>query len=253
MDLPIHIDETLNHAVRLPHSFLNHLLEDGYQFDQGMLCLKLTTLSGDYCYCCMNDFKSKGDSDSVDVGLETNTFLNMCTGMYVHVDRVQAQRPYLVKMQAHKESFGDIPNLKEQLETMLVQIRALNKGVVLYATGLKGLEPFTIIDILNNKGETMDWGLTVESEVRIDFERTKEAIETKEREEKERLARLEQEELESRGFIGPGHTLGSVSCDDPRKARQDWLDRLQSLSKSMPPKPDNHKVKVKVKVKETRI
>lgn len=220
MDLPIHIDPDLQYAVRLPHRFLNHLLEDGYQFDQGVLCLKVTGGFG-CCYCSMTEFKGVELGDAIDIGYEINQYLNLVTGEYVHVEQIQSQTPALIKVQGHRESFGKILNLKEQLERLLVQVKVLNTGTEFTCSGPDGPEQFTIVRIENEEGHEMLWGLTVESDVEVDFMKTKEAEEIEKQAEEERKQREERESLERRGFHGNGHRLGG-HC-----ARQVWINQLQ--------------------------
>jgi hypothetical protein len=220
MDLPINIDPDLpTGAMRLPHEFLNHLLEDGYQFDQGVLCLKITSGFG-CCYCGMTEFKAAEDGAAVgtiDVGHEINQHLNLVTGEYVHVERIHSQAPALIKIQGHRESFGKVFDLKEQLEKLLVQIKVLNTKTELTVNGPDGPESFTVVGMEDGDGREMDWGLTVETDVKVDFLKTREA------EEDERKQREALEALERRVGGGQGHRLGGRSID-----RQAWLDRFQS-------------------------
>jgi len=219
MDLPVHIDSDLRYSVKLPHTFLNYLLENGYQFDQGVLCLKLTSGFGS-CYCGMTEFKSRESGNSIDIGYEINQYLNIITGEYVHVQRIDVQIPHLIKIQGHRDSFGKIVNLKEQLESLLVSIKVLNSGTDLIAHGPDEPEPFTVIEIQDIEGQPLEWGITVDADVNVDFAPTKETVERERREEQERE---EREELERRGYKGPGRKIGGQSI-----CRQAWLDKLQA-------------------------
>jgi hypothetical protein len=219
MDLPMQIVPDLHYSVKLPHTFLNHLLENGYQFDQGVLCLKLTSVFGSCC-CGMTEFKPRELGDSVDIGYEINQYLNIITGEYVHVQRIDAQIPHLIKIQGHRDSFGKITNLKEQMESLLVSIKVLNVDTDLIVYGPDGPEPFTVVELQDTEGHPLNWGTTVEADINVDFALTKETVE---REEKQRQEEQEREELERRGYKGPGRKLGGEIVN-----RQVWLDRLQA-------------------------
>jgi len=222
MDLPVQIDPNLHYSVKLPHTFLNHLLENDYQFDQGILCLKLSSEFGSCC-CGMTEFKPRESGDSVDIGYEINQYLNIITGEYVHVQRIDAQTPHLIKIQGHRDSFGKIVNLKEQMESLLVSIKVLNVGTDLIVHGPDGPEPFTVVDLQDIEGQSLTWGTTVEADINVDFVLTKESVEREERQRQEDQERKEREELERRGYKGHGHKLGGEVVN-----RQAWLDRLQA-------------------------
>lgn len=222
MDIPVYIDPNLHYSAKLPHSFLNYLLENGYQFDQGILCLKLTSGFGSCC-CAMTEFKSRELGDSIDIGYEINQYLNIITGEYVHVQRIDRQIPHLIKIQGHRDSFGKISNLKEQLESLLVSIKILNVGTELITHSPDGPEACTVIEIYDTEGQPLNWATTIEADVNIDFAPTKETVEREERKRQEEQERKEREELERRGYRGHGHKLGGEVIN-----RQAWLDRLQA-------------------------
>lgn len=213
MNVPININPVLRYHAKLPHQFLNYLLENGYQFDQGPLCLKLTGGFGS-CYCSMTEFKSAELGGTMDIGYEINRHLNLITGEYIHLEHVPGQTPHLIKIQGHCESFGKVIDLKEQLEKLLIDIKILNKNSEFTVLSPDGPEPFTVVELLDHDGESMDWGLTVDADVEVDFVKTVEA------EEKEKK-KAEREELDRRGFLGEGRKLGG------QVDRQAWLTRLQ--------------------------
>lgn len=215
MDLPINIVQELGFSTRLPHAFLNYLLSEGYQFDQGILCLKISNQFG-HCYSGMTEFKADDDGPSIDVGIGLNQYLNTINGEYVHV-QIEPIRgaPKLIKVQGHRDSFEKVTDIKEQLEHLLVNIRILNKGCALQVSqGIEQGEQLTIVDIIDHDGQSMEWGLTIEADVEVDFMKTKEA-EVREAQAAERA------ELEKRGFRGEGQRLGGSRID-----RQTWLDRI---------------------------
>lgn len=212
MDLPVGISSSLSYQVNLPQSFLNYLLGEGYQFDQGILCLKLTSMFGS-CYVCMNEFTS--DQETINIGYEVNSLLNAVEGDYIHIETTDSTPCEMVKIQGHRESFGEVEDIKEKLEELFTSIKIINKGVQLLVTGPSGPELFTIVDILDKEEKTMDWFLSVNTDVKIDFLPTIESIE-KEKKEQER------KELEERGFIGEGKRLGGNNTFD----REAWLNRL---------------------------
>ena len=214
MDLPVGISSTLHHQVNLPQSFLNYLLGDGYQFDKGILCLKLTSLFGS-CYVCMNEFTT--DEETINIGYEVNSLLNAIEGDYIHVEVTEPSECEMVKIQGHRESFGKVKDIKEKLEELFTSIKIINKSIELFVDGLDGPEPFTIVDMLDKEGNTMEWFLSVDTDVKIDFLPTVESVEN-ERKQKER------EELEARGFIGEGKRLGGSGKFD----RDAWLKRLSN-------------------------
>jgi hypothetical protein len=171
----------------------------------------------------MTEFKSAELGCAVDIGYEINQHLNLVTGEYVYLEYVPGQTPHLIKIQGHRESFGKVVDLKEQLEKLLVDIKILNKGSEFTVLSPDGPESFTVIELLDHDGQNMDWGLTVDADVKVDFVKT---IEAEEKEE-ERKKKAEREELDKRGFLGEGHKLGG--CGD----RQAWLDRLQKNKQNM--------------------
>jgi hypothetical protein len=224
MEFPINIDSDLEHAAKLPHSFLNHLLENGYQFE-GVLCLKITGTFGS-CHSSMTEFKPEEQGDAIDIGYDINRHLNLITGEYVHVEKVEPQIPYMIKIQGHRESFGKIVDLKEQLEVILTDIKVLNTGTVLMIQSPDSPELCTVQEIINHENEPLEWALTVDTDLKVDFMETLESIEHKKREEREQREQREQRELEERGFKGKGQKVGGGRAD-----RTAWLDRLQSSQK----------------------
>lgn len=223
MNLPVNIDPDLTYSAKLPHHFLNHLLECGYQFDQGVLCLKITGVFG-HCYCGMTEFKPAILGCTVDISYEINRFLNLITGEYVHIERVEPQIPHMIRVQGHRDSFSTVVDLKEQLEQLLVTVKVLTAGIVLTVNGSNGPESLTVTEILDAEGSKMEWGLTVETDIEVDFMKTKETIERELKEEKEREEREHVEELERQGYKGPGYQVGAGNGID----RQAWIDQLQA-------------------------
>jgi len=180
----------LEYLVDLPSSFLNHLLEDGYQFDQGVLCLELSTKFG-RCYSCMRQFKGFDESSTLDISYHHNRHLNTIDGEYVHVRKVEPVVPHLIRLQAHRESFATVINCKEQLEQLLLRVKIIHQGDVFTILSSQGEEPFTVSAILDEAEQQLEWGLVVEADVKVDFMQTLEAIEREQERE-----RKEQEERE---------------------------------------------------------
>jgi hypothetical protein len=220
MDLPAHINyDDPGCTVNLPHCFLNHLLENGYSFDQGILCLKLTSVFASY-YSCMKEFTR--DRETIDIPMGINMVLNVINGSYVRVEKVIAVAPYLIKLQAHNESFGKIENIKSQLEKLFVDMKIVNAGSTLSVDGPIGPEPFNVLEILTESGEEMEFGLTIESDLNIDFEETLEGLKIKELEKLKKDTAEKRAALEAQGYKGEGHRLGGSGGG----TRQAWLDRM---------------------------
>ena len=211
MDLPVKISSNLMHQINLPQCFLNYLLGEGHQFDSGILCLKLTSAFGT-CYVCMNEFTSQ--EGTVDIGYEVNAFLNVIENDYIHVETIDHVTCKMVKIQGHRESFGKCENIKEKLEELFTTVKIINKGMVLIVNGPSGPEPFTIVDLLDIDGSSIDFFLSINTDVKIDFLPTLEGIENEKREK-------ERKELEARGFKGEGKKLGGKKFD-----RKEWLKNL---------------------------
>jgi hypothetical protein len=217
MYLVVNLATVSSYTVNLPRDFLNYLLTDGYEFGLGsdILCLKLTSEFGTY-YCAMMEFTDK--PDIIDIPMTINTYLNVINDMYIDVIRVDPQIPKMVKIQGHKESFGTITDIKEQLQSLFLDVKILNKGSTFELISTNGTELFDIVSIQLANGTEVDWGVTVETDVVIDFSETIEAIQHKE-EQEERIR------LESMGFIGPGRQLGAGGI-----SREEWLNRLERKS-----------------------
>ena len=207
MDLPVVISAQLGYQINLPKSFLNYLLENNYNFEEGILCLKLTSVFSS-CYVCMNEFTQ--DKDKVAIGYNVNSLLNTVDNDYIHIDIVQPSKCDMVQIRGHRDSFGKIQNIKEKLENLFIDIKIINKGMVLMIDN----ESFNIVDLLDDATNTIDWFLSMDTEVKIDFLKTSESIE-REKKEKER------KELEARGYIGEGKRLGGTNFD-----KEKWLKKL---------------------------
>jgi len=211
MDLQVVLSAQLEHQINLPKSFLNYLLENNYNFEEGILCLKLTSVFSS-CYVCMNEFTQ--DNDKVAISYSVNSLLNTVDNDYIHIDIVEPVKCDMVQIRGHRDSFGKIQNIKEKLEILFTRVKIINKGMVLMIDGLNGPESFTIVDLLDDATNTIDWFLSMDTEVKIDFLQTSESIE-REKKEKER------KELEARGYIGEGKRLGGTNFD-----KEKWLKKL---------------------------
>lgn len=221
MDLPVKVlydNETT--LINLPHCFLNHLLENGHGLEEvPILCLRLTSVFGVY-YCAMKEFLSPGP-DLVHIPMPINRMLNVVDDSYIRVERVDPLIPHLIKIQGHYESFGKIHDIKEQLERLLVSIKMVNKGCTYSIIGEHDTpEQFTITDILFDD-ISVDWGVTVDADIKIDFEETLEGIRLKQEKEEQERKEQERKELEARGYKGEGKKIGGAS------SRSAWLDRLE--------------------------
>ena len=161
----------------------------------------------------MNEFTS--EQETICIGYEVNSLLNTVEGDYIHIEIIQPVECEMVKIQGHQDSFGKVEDIKEKLEELFTSVKIINKGVEFMITGPDGPEPFTVTDILDKETNSVDWFLSVNTDVKIDFLPTIESIE-KERKERE------QRELEERGFIGEGKRLGGSSTFN----REEWLKRL---------------------------
>lgn len=243
MDLPVSILDDIpdqpKYTVNLPHAFLNYLLTDGYQFDQGTLVLKLTSPFEESYYCCMEEFTR--DRETIDIPATVNRVLNVVPGMYVHVERVcLPMTPDKIILQGHRESFGeiDVHVARGQLEQLLLRVRVINQGMTYFLNGPNGPEPFTVVAIQRDERGVLPaqpvesaYGMTINSDfqpldINVDFMETLEGVEIKAREEAlaEQLA-LEQEKIEEAQRIArEGRAVGGTRID-----RQAWLDRLKQL------------------------
>lgn len=228
MDLPVYIDPAIN-ICRLPHQFLNYLLAEGHDFQESM-CLKISGSFG-HVYAGVLEFKGPDQGCSIDIGLVHNQFINLITGEYVHVETVS--QPVLpldtIVIQGHNDSFGDVKDVKEKLEILFSSIRVLNRCMsasIAIDTDTGTCTEFTVVKLLNREGEEMEWGITVDTEIRVDFVPTRETVE---REEKEQ----ERKELEKRGFYGEGKKVGTSKPETAdmdmslRERRLAWLDKLR--------------------------
>ena len=216
MDLPVLVSSKLNYQVNLPQSFLNYLLSEGYQFDQGVLCLKLTSMFGCY-FACMKEFTN--EHENIEIGYEINSHLNLLDGDYLHIERCLPEKVNMVKIQGHEDSFGQIVSIKEKLETLFTSVKIINKGSQFILNGEKP-ETFTVVDILTQENQSINWFLSIDTDVKIDFLPTLESIEKEKiKKEKERLER-EKKALEERGFKGEGKKLGG------NLTRDEWLKNL---------------------------
>lgn len=220
MDLPVYIDPEL-YSCKLPHKFLDHLLAEGYDF-QGPLCLKVSS-PFNHVYTGILEFKGLDQECSIDIGLILNQYTNLITGDYVHVEVVdQPESPLdIIVIQGHYNSFGDVKDVKEKLENMLSSIRVLNKDMELMLDSDPNYR-FSVVKLLNDKGQETEWGITVGTELRVDFIPTRETEELQKKEQ-------EMRELEKRGFYGEGKCVGAGAGAGAsiRDRRQSWLDKLQ--------------------------
>lgn len=218
MFVPVRVIDKHSHTIDLPKPFLNHLLSSGYRLgDEDILCVRLTSPFSTY-YCAMGTFTQ---DTFLEIPCNINEQLNVVDDMLIQMDRVPPVAPKTVVLQAHNDSFHKIPDLKEQLDKSFLDTKIINRGCLLYLQG-DTVEPYTVLRILDEDGEDMEWAATVECDVNIDFEETLEGI--RRREEQARRAQEEKErrELEARGYLGEGHTLGGAAT-----SRQTWLDRLE--------------------------
>lgn len=200
MHLPVKfIDSRYIWFVNLPRCFLNGLLEDGFNFDDGMLSLLLITPFGNSFAVCMNEFVY--DTETIDIPRELNEYLNVTDGTYINVEVVTPPTPSKVLLQGCNKTFAFIDDIKEKLETLFVGLRIINKDMNLEIDG----EPFTIVAIYieSSGGETAveieaSYALTVDADIEVTFLETKEDIlEKKLEEERLEKERLEKEQLEA--------------------------------------------------------
>mgnify|MGYP002137257972 CR=1 FL=1 len=206
MELPVHFIENDRWTVDMPHCFLDQLLESGHQFDSGILCLELKTPYNTKYYCCMNEFTPQSVG-TINIPDHLNRYLNVVEETYIHVCKTTMMRASQVIVQAHRNAFNDIDNLKEKLEVLFSNIKIINSNMALELEG----QPFDVITLSDMDMNGMSAGLIVEGELEIVFLQTLEGIEI-EKEQMEILAEIElqrQRQLESQKLaeeeIGRAH------------------------------------------------
>ena len=224
MDLTVHFYTADCWQVNLPHCFLNYLLEEQYNFDQGVLCLDIISPFGSHYYCCMKEFTRGIDTLNIPDGI--NRYLNILENDYVHISITKVPVPTRVVLQGHRNTFGDILDIKVKLESLFQEIRLLNSGITLEVLNDDQLESFDVLTILKDDVE-IPAGLIIDCDLEIDFVETKESIALAEAEAQRKFTEQKEKEIreerERRGFKGEGNMVGGTSLD-----RQAWLDRMET-------------------------
>lgn len=223
MDLAVKITMDDRHTVNLPHCFLDHLLSEGYQFE-GILCLTLSTMYQSQTHVCMNEFKATG-TQTIDIPVTVNQQLNVLDGDFIRVDVIKNPYiPKLVKIQGHRASFGTVPDIKQQLEELFVRAKIINLGTTYEVRGQSGLpEAFNIVEIDGDH----DYGLTLDTDVQIDFAETLETIQRRVEAEEATKKEAERKYWEEKGYTGTGRRLGGGAT-----SREEWLRRLEERSQN---------------------
>lgn len=210
----------------LPHSFLDYLLTEQYPFE-GTLTLLLRTPFDEQYYCCMNEF-TRG-VDTVDIPESLNQYLNLTDDIpFIHVSPVQIGTPSSVVLQGHKDSIGNLTDIKERLEDLFADIKVLNKGMTLTVTGPDGQEQLDVVDIIGADG-SMIAGLVLNCDIEIDFLETRESIRraeaaaAREAAQKAEEARLEEARVQ-------GQILGGTTYNRPL-TREERLAKIEAAMK----------------------
>lgn len=218
MFVPVRITDKHSNTVDLPKPFLDYLLISGYKLgDDDILCIRMESPFGIY-YCAMGIFTQE---QFLEIPYNINEHLSAVDDMLIQLDRIPPVIPKTIVLQAHNDSFHRIPDLKEQLDHAFLNVKIINRGCTLYLQGDR-IEPFIINRIMDENGDDLDWGTTVECDVNIDFIGTCEEIQRQKEQEQREREEAERRELEARGYLGEGNRLGGITS-----SRQAWLDRFE--------------------------
>jgi len=210
MNLNVVVDGTLrgSYKVNLPQPFLNMLLET--EFGSIQKCVSLKSSNG--CEICVAMKEFTDSADQIYISDLVAEYLQISDNAQIQVKFLDdLPTPYVINVQADRESFGLMENVREKLESYIsVSAPCLNKnmsfsldGEKLYIRELYGLDMIAV-----------PYALTECCDLHVNFLETVEAEEIKKVKEAQKVA-------ESTVVVDTGNRLGgrTLTREEQREHR----------------------------------
>jgi hypothetical protein len=160
--------------VNLPENFFRFLLENNHDFEE-ILCIKIATPSNLFDYCSVNEFTA--EATHIQVSNYLMTKLQITSGSFVEFTMVSCPPvPDIIFIRAFNDSFARVKSIKQRLEQSLSLSRILQIGDEFELECEHNIEKFTIERMTDLDGVAMNLACAVDTEVKIDFLKSKETL-----------------------------------------------------------------------------
>lgn len=215
MDLQVKKLDSLEseYRVNLPHTFLDKLLESDVETTQK--AIKITTFFDDTMIVGIREFTC--EPGKIEISSQIAEYLNICDDDFIHVNYVNAQDihvPYLIDIQAERESFGTLTDVKDKFESIISKKSPfINKGIYFHVDN----ELIHLINIYDIDGCEILYASTEMCDLKVNFLETREEITKKEAEEAEKIR-----------IFNDTHCVGGRELSKDEKYRR-LLERLGKL------------------------